>query len=451
MKRDANGNPIPDNQENTPATPPDAQPPAFDAATMARTMAEAFSTVLDEKLEKRAAEPADIKTMPNMVPDAEKDAGTRGQANKPKVTGQRDTDGPDGVNVQTHRLLKSIALRQPVQTEQVQQHMKRAGMYDGAAFNKFMGEDVKDSNGERAINLTSSEGQPFLPTTVDNRIEEIRENFGAMRQVCTVFDFSAGSHKVPNVSGRPKVFAVNEGSPIKARKATWGSVTLDPFKWGLIVPYSSEMNDEVGAQWVAKSTEQAGRSFAEMEDETVLIADGTAAYHSLTGIIAGLAGVVQHTLPTGDTSFNDWSYAQGIEAMKVTPAGNRSMGAHVLHPDMQLVMATFVDPANQYIYPPNTEPERLVRRVVYTEAMPDITDDAVSTNFHAFGDFSFVTMGFQRGVTAKLLDQATILDTDDTTEIHLGASDSLAIRFTARWDVKIGLPAAFSKSRTAAS
>jgi len=419
-----------------PETP--AAAPAFDMDALTRSITEAVNLAVDARTEAPVAPAA----TPAVVPQEQRSATDRQEA--PKVTGQRDTDGPDGVNIQTHRMLKQIALRNDQGRRDVQAHMERAGMYEGAAWGEQMGE-------KRAISLTSSEGAAFLPTSVDNRIEEIREQFGAMRQVCNVFNFSSGSHKIPNTSGRPKVFAVNEGSDIKMRKATWGSVTLDPLKWGLIRSYSSEMNDEIGSQWVSKVTDQVGRSFAEMEDETVLIADGTATYHSLDGIIAALASVVQYTMSAGNTSFNDWTYSDGIEAMKVSPAGNRNTGTHVLHPDMQLVMATFADPGNAYLYPVNEEPTRLVRPVVYTEAMPAIGADAISTNFHAFGDFSFVTMGFQRGVDVKLLDQATILDTDDSTAIRLGSTDALALRFTSRWDVKIGLAAAFTKSRTAAA
>lgn len=418
----------------TPATlpvAPESRQVAFDPETLTRMVVESVDRIVEARAQAQPTPaPANIVPPNQRTPDG-------------RVVAQRDTDGEHGIRVQTHRLFKAIASRDHAGMHTVQQHMQRAGMYDGAAWAQMNGE-------ERAVSLTSSEGAPFLPTTVDNRIEEIREELGVARRICTTYNFNSGTHKVPNTSGRPDVFAVNEGSPIKMRKATWGSVTLDPKKFGLIRAFTTEMNDEVGAQWVAKIVDQVARAFAEMEDATVFTADGTATYHSLTGLLSA-AGVGEYTQPATKTSFNDMTYAYAIETVKKAVAGARSNGQFVFHPDFQWIWALFTDPAGNYIYPPNAEITRLVRPANFTEAMPGIAATAVNKTFGLFGDFSFVNIGIQRGIEVKLLDQATILDTDDTAEIHLGAIDGLALRFTARWDVKTALTSAFARIKTAAA
>lgn len=418
----------------TPATPPvapESRQVAFDPETLTRMVVESVDRIVEARAQ---AQPTPAPTA--IVPENQRTPNGR-------VVAQRDTDGPDGVNVQTHRLIKAIASRDHSGMHAVQQHMQRAGLYEGAAWGQLNGE-------QRAISLTSSEGAPFLPVTVDNKIEEIREELGVARRICSVYNFNSGTHKVPNTSGRPDVFAVNEGAEIKMRKATWGSVTLDPKKWGVIRAYTTEMGDEVGAQWVAKVIDQVARAFAEAEDASVFTADGTAAYHSLTGLLTA-AGVGEYTQPATKVSFNDMTYAYAIETVKKAVAGARSNGVFVFHPDFQWIWALFTDPAGNYIYPPNAEITRLVRPAFFTEAMPGIAASAISTTFGLFGDFTYVNIGVQRGIEVKLLDQATIKDTDDSTAINLGAVDALALRFTARWDVKTALTSAFARIKTPAA
>ena len=366
------------------------------------------------------------------------------RGNRIFVRAQRDVDGPDGELVQTKRLFDAVASRNFAQQSRTLDLMSRAGLYDEHATSRWEGD-------ERAVHLTSAEGAPFLPTTVDSRIEEIREELGIMRGMCSIYNFNSGSHKIPNTTGRPEVFAVNEGAMIRSRKAVFGEGTLDPKKWGIITAWSTEMSDEVGVQFVNKIVEQVGRSFAEAEDKTVLVADGSATYHSITGLL-NLAGVGEFVMNSGDTNFDNMTYEDGLDLMLSVPVGARRLGStHVFHQDFELIWAKFKDTAGQYIYPPNSEITRLVRPARFTEVMPARTDSAADTAFGVFGDFSLVTLGFQRGLNVKLLDQATIQDVDDSTPIHLGSQDMVALRFTSRWDVSIGLPQGFGRIKTAAS
>lgn len=362
-----------------------------------------------------------------------------------RVGNDRSIDG-DGVFRETFHLLRAVGQRDVDALRESQHRLARAGHFGAALQQQAMGQ-------ERAVMLTSAEGLPFLPTTVLARIEDVMKVVGVARRVCTVINNLIGTTKIPNVSGRPVVFATNEASIIKSRKANFSSVSLDPKKWGVIVPWSNEMSEEAGAQVVAKIIQLVGEAFALAEDQVVFVADGTSTYHSKTGILAD-SGVAVYTLGAGDTGFDDITYADLILMRTKVAAGTRAQASYVAHPDMEDVFALMTDPSGQYVFGGGRGADGIDRiggrAVYYTEAMPSLADTAAGTPFMTFGDYSFATIGFQRNLTAALLTEARIQDVDDSSFIDLAAQDSQALRFTAMWDVQRGLATPFARARTAA-
>jgi HK97 family phage major capsid protein len=357
-----------------------------------------------------------------------------------KVGDNREHD----VYLQTFRLISGVSRRDHHAVRKAQRELALMGEY-GDEWQRVA------QASERAVMLTSAEGQPFLPTAVINKIEDIALRVGIVRPLVTTYSITSGDAKLPNVSGRLTAFAVNEASTIKARKADFGSVTLDPMKWGVIVPWTQEMSDEVGAQFVAKVVELAGEAFANEMDATVLTADGTATYHSLTGLLS-LAGVGEATMASGDGNFNDIDYDDLIDLRAACDVGVKARGDYIIHPDFEETFLKFKDGAGHYLFPAASGVERATGRPIhFTEVMPAKSTSDVSTSFALYGDFSFVSMGIGQTLQVALLTEATIQDVDDLSLIHLAATDSQALRFTMHWDVKVGLPRAFSKLTTAAS
>lgn len=364
------------------------------------------------------------------------------------VRNRRDVD-EEGWKWQVFRLFQGLYTKQSRLVNDARILLARAGHY---------GEDVRRAamtDETRAVMVTGTEGSPFLPTIVLNKIEDIMKEFGVARRLCTIVTFSGGTAKIPNVSGRFDAFAVNEGSIIKARAPSFGSQTLDPDKWGVIVPWSNEITEEVGPQMVDKVIELAGEAFAAAEDKTVFTADGTATYHSLTGLLNN-GSIGEHTMSAGNNLFTELTYKDIIDLRGTVDPSVRKRGTFVFHHDIEQVLLKLQDAAGgsegtgSYIFPPGTQTvDRLAGRPVeYSEALPDLTEDAAGVSFGLYGDFSFVTMGFQRNLQARLLEEATIQDVNDSDLIHLAAQDAQALRFTALWDVKFGLTGAFGKITT---
>ena len=395
---------------------------------------ETLSTVVESELARARAAAADTARTPIV-----------------KVTADRSVDD-SGLWSSTYSLLRSIVLRNDGEIAKTQHKLARAGHYG----EERRAESMKMNPESRAVMLTSAEGAPFLPTSVLNSVEDIMQDYGVARQVCTVLTGLRGSTKVPRISGRFDAFAVNEAAAIKARKANFAVSTLDPEKWGVLVPFTAEMEIEVGAQLTQIIMILAGEAFARAEDQTVFIADGTATYHSLTGLLeSGTIG--EHILAATNTSFANLAWEDLIDMRgAVDPGARGPQSAYVFHHDVEDILAKMQDGQGRYIFGDGQGGTRITRiqgrPVYYTEAMPDISADAISTSFGLFGDFRLVTIGFQRDLQAKLLTEATILDpADDTTPFYLATQDAMAIRLIASWDVVYGLVNGFSKVTTAAA
>lgn len=360
------------------------------------------------------------------------------------VGDRRDVDG-EGWKMQTFRILDGVARRDYDQVHDAREKLARAGHY---------GKKTQEA-WERGTNdpiLTSGEGQPFLPTAVMDRIEDIGKDYGAARQDATIFTFNAGTVKVPNVSGRLTAHAVNEGASIQSKKANFGSVTIDPDKYGVIVPWTSETDEEVGPQVIEKLVDLAGEAFVLLEDQTVFTADGTATYHSLTGLLED--GNINEYVMEGegaDSSFNNVEYDDFSKLKQEVAPTARQRGAYYFHHDIESIVERLKDDQGQYIYGPQSDGVNRIwsRPARTTEALPDLSNDAANKSFAIYGDLSFVIMGFQRQLQSTLLTEATIEEVDNSgATINLAAQDSQAIRFTARWDVVRGLTDPFAKLTT---
>lgn len=344
----------------------------------------------------------------------------------------RDMQGYTGACIQTYKLIQARASRDYEEQHRLIQRMERAGMYD----------DYRQKQG-----TTDNQGVPFLPTAIADRIDAIREEVGVARQLATVFNITEGTIRVPGVQGVIDVSAVNENSDIPGKGFSTENVDLDPEKWGGIHPFSTEMNEEVGAQYVDNVVEAAGIGFAKAEDETVFTADGTASYHGITGLLND-GDINEHTLPSGSTSFTDLTYddwLQGVE--QISPSLYEEVRTFY-NPYLQFTFHRFEDNGG-HIFPFGTELPDIVE---WTEALPGADSDAADTSFGVAGDLSYIHMAVLRDVTVDMLREGTVED-EDGNNVNLALQDMLALRFTARWDVDRNNLSdnAFSKYTTASS
>lgn len=357
--------------------------------------------------------------------------------------------GPEGVQdfADSYRMMRAFINKDWQRAREIQVSMIDRGSYGSAPENPV--------ELQRSVHntLTDADGGVFLPTRVADIVLSYATTAGVIPQLATRFDLASGEQlTVPNTASDYTAFAVVEGANIKSRKLTFAKVTLLPKKWGVIAGWTSELGELAAAQVMNTIAMKVGDAFRYAADNAGFNGDGTATYNSITGIL-NVAGTGTYTMPSTKTAFSDLAADDLIDAPVQVDVAARKNGVFAFHPDIESVLRKLKDGAGQYVYQYSDDGRPTVagKPVYYTEVLPALSASAANTEFGVFGDFSKVQMGMGRDLQAKLLDQATIIDTDDSTEIHLGASDSLAIRYTQRFDLKIALASGFAVIKTAAS
>lgn len=327
------------------------------------------------------------------------------------------------------------------------------------ALRGFYGEDARQHVAQggtvRALDtLTDADGGVFIPTVVYNEVLRLVPTYGVIRNLARVITGVSGPIKIPNLAAGLVAFWVGEGAEIKARKPTFGSVSLDPEKIGLIVPWTTEVREEVGASLLDLIVTLIAEAFGLLEDQTALYGDGTAVYGGITGL-ANAAGVNSYTMGAGDTTAAALTYDDLLGAMKAVPVTARRTGTWVLHDDASLTLAGIKDANGQPVFRASYESgqfDRLLGRpVVYAQAARADAATSAGTAVGFYGDFSKFIVAQGRSMTSKLMTEATIKDVDDASDIRLGAQDMEALRMTERLDMLVGLPAAFVKIMSAAA
>lgn len=319
------------------------------------------------------------------------------------------------------------------------------------------GESVAVEATERSAfsTLTSQEGQVFLPTAISNEIFNIEQKFGTVTGNSMQLSIASGQLKIPNVTGNLQFFAIGEGTEMKARRFNFGGVTLDPNQWGCLVPWTLKIQREAGARLLPVVMQKIAEASAGIKDEAFLSGDGTSTYHNIKGLAQratdGDIGV--QTAASGNTSFATVDADDYLDIQKQLPAGIRKRGIYVLHPDREYDLRKLKDNDGQYIYGgpkgDNDVPRLWGRPVSYTEKAPNTDGTSVAVGYYYVPDY--LAYGVGMNLAADTLTEATITDTDDSTEIKLGSQYSAALRVVEEFDLAFGKNDGFAQLKTAAS
>ena len=347
----------------------------------------------------------------------------------------------------TLRMLHGVTTRNHGLIVEAQRELAREGYY---------GEEVQErAAGEYYSTLVDADGAVLLPTVVVQEIEEIGEVLGIAQQLVTVFNHVTGTLKVPGATGDLRASAVAEGAAISSKMRAFQAVSLNPVKWAIIVPWTYEANLEAGPQILADAQRAIARGFSYAKDDALFNGDGTGSYNSIDGILSSnRASVANYVLPATKTSFDDFSADDAFLVRRNIPAALRAMASYVFHPDMEPMLRTLKDGNGRYIFAYNEDSGVATlggRPVRFTEVLPDIAADAVSTTFGVFGYFPAFKMAIGQGMTSEDLREATVKDADTGADINLATQDLRALKVRELFDMDCNFEESFTKITTAAA
>lgn len=385
---------------------------------------DAVDKMADKLMERMGITDEDVE------PDGETRAVPEGQETPEGRDGDVRVEGPrdEDKYLQTYRLINAVWEKDDARAREVQQRAMKMGFYGDEAQRK-----VKKGNA-RDVALTSTGNDAFLPTEVSDEIEQISLQVGIFdgtdgQALATVFDIESGTLRVPGLPGAIDVSAVNEGSEIPGKDFDPESDDLRPKKWGGITGWSNEMTDEVGAQFVENLTEAVGIGFGRAVDETVLIADGTASYHGITGLFND-GNIPKYTVP-GGANVDDMTYDDVLHVMEVPSPSLYANTRTVFHPSVRFTMRRFTDQGGHIFPISESLPEG---EFAFTEGIQNKANTGANEVFGVAGDFSFVTIARIGGIMIDTLTEAQIKDSDGDV-FNLATQDGQALRFKKRWNV----------------
>lgn len=362
------------------------------------------------------------------------------------VKDELETKGALAAN--TLRLFNGLVKGRESEVNMAMEKLARGGHYG-----KHAAEAVQRAAGDYYSTVVDADGGHLLPTVVQQEIDSVSNQYGVIRQIARVFNQIPGTLKRAGATGALAASAVAEGGSISASMRQFKAIELNPKKWAVIVPWTFEAQLEVATQILADVNREIGISFAKSEDEAAFIGDGSSSYNSITGLFSN-TDVGELALASGSTSFEDITPDNLVLARNEIPATLRNTGTYVFHPDMEAIFLTKKDTNGAYIFDYKTDgevPTLKGRPVLYTEAIPGLDSDAVSTSFGVYGDFRYWIMALGAGMSAEQLNQGVITDADTGADINLSTQDLRALKFRSFFDMDTNFGNAFMKFTTAAT
>lgn len=287
----------------------------------------------------------------------------------------------------------------------------------------------------------NSAGGVFVPDEFSQAIIDLRDEYGILRRLCTVYPMGRDVISVPRRTGGLTAYAVGEGVAGTQSQTAWDNVKLTANKWMVLTVMSSELDEDAVINFGDLLVGEIAYAFAVSEDTAGFTGDGSATYHGIRGLL---------------TKFND-GLGSGATPLagSVDAASGHDTFAEIDSTDLALLMGKLP----QYVYKRGKPAwlcsqmawamvfQRLIMgsggiskddttgQVIYqylgfpVEIIPNFptaTTDLSDQAMLAFGDVGMaMAMGDRRGMTVAR-----------STEYKF-AEDQIAIKGTERFDINV--------------
>lgn len=142
----------------------------------------------------------------------------------------------------------------------------------------------------------NSAGGYLVPEEFSSEIIVLRNEYGLARRELRSYPMGRDTMTVPKFLSGLTAYPVGEGIAITASQAAWTQVRLTAKKWGVLVLFSSELDEDAAVAIGDLLAGEIAYAFALSEDGCLFSGDGTSTYAGMTGLRtifnAGIAGVL---------------------------------------------------------------------------------------------------------------------------------------------------------------
>lgn len=274
----------------------------------------------------------------------------------------------------------------------------------------------------------------LIPTVISNEVLRIAsDNFGLARRDMFYLPFTGpgNSRTIPALGTSVTVYWTDEGQKKKSTQPKFNVVVQTLKKLAAIVPMTEEIIEDSGIDLMGLVSTLLAEAMAKEEDVQFFNGTGT----PWTGILNN-ASVNKVTMTAEAATGIDVEWLQAM--IDATPSGALAGAKFYMHRTVLSKVRLLREggATGAYIFTPATQgnPQEILGYPVETsDAFPTLAEATNGVQFVLFGNLKQgAVFGDKQQMRVKLLDQATIADTDDETVINLAEQDMVALRVVER-------------------
>lgn len=297
---------------------------------------------------------------------------------------------------------------------------------------------------ESGADPDDSQAGLLIPTELRNEVLRIAETqYGLARKDMMYLPFSGpgNSRTIPTLGTSVSVFWTGEGAKKKSTQPKFGLVTQTLKKLAAIVP----MTEEILEDSLINLNSLLGALFAEAiaKEEDLQFFAGTGS--PWTGILNNTS-VNKVTQASGDAT--QLTADDLLDMIDATPTGALNGAKFYMHRTVLSVIRKLKDSQGNYIFqaPGGALPSTIWNYPVETsDAFPTLADVSTGEQYILFGNLKQgAVFGDKQSIRIKMLDQATITDTDDEAVLNLAEQDMVALRIVERVGFVVSQPTALT-------
>lgn len=143
-----------------------------------------------------------------------------------------------------------------------------------------------------AVEGDDTKGGFLVPDVLERAIIDLREAYGAFRQIARIRPMGSDFMSIPRRAGGLTALPIGEGVEITESTKTWSAANLTARKWGVLAKYSSEIAEDAIINIADDLAQEIAYAFAVAEDGAGFNGDGTSAYHGITGVVTKFQAVI---------------------------------------------------------------------------------------------------------------------------------------------------------------
>ena len=274
----------------------------------------------------------------------------------------------------------------------------------------------------------------LIPRVVTNEVLRIAETqYGLARRDMLYLPFTGAgnSRTIPALGTSVVVYWTDEGQKKKSTQPKFNLVTQTLKKLAAIVPMTEEIIEDSGIDLLGLVSNLLAEAIAKEEDIQFFRGTGS----PWTGILNSTK--VNKVTATGVAAANvtvEWLQA----LIDATPSGALAGAKFYMHRTVlsKIRMIREGGATGAFVFTPASQgnPQTILGFPVETsDAFPALSSVVSGDQFILFGNLKQGAVFGDKGqMRVKLLDQATIGDVDDETEINLAEQDMVALRVVER-------------------